>query len=198
MKIGIVSDIHCNAAGLAEALRLLSDAEQILCLGDSIYEYRFSNETIALLRQRNAITIRGNHEEVFFGRQGARARAMAQMDPELAGWLDDQPHTRLIDLGGARIHMVHSTPWAPHREYIFPASPDFPRMAESGADVVLYGHTHHAVAQRVGHSLILNPGSAGEARGAGADADAFLSCALLDTESREAVFLRYPDPTSAA
>ncbi len=193
MRIGIVSDIHCNHRGLAEALRLLDSVDRILCLGDSIYEYRFSNDTVALLRQRDVIAIRGNHEEVFFGPHGARARAMGQMDAQLAGWLTEQPHTRMLELGGVRIHMVHSTPWAPHREYIFPGSPEFPRMAESGADLVLYGHTHHAVAQHIGDSLILNPGSAGEARGAGDDA--FLSCAIYDTQSREASILRYADPT---
>ena len=74
MKIGIVSDIHCNAAGLAQALALMGDVEELICLGDSIYEYRFSNEVVRLLRDRDARVIVGNHEEYFFGPQGARAR----------------------------------------------------------------------------------------------------------------------------
>ena len=44
MKLGIVSDIHCNAAGLRQALALMGDVDDLICLGDSIYEYRFSNE----------------------------------------------------------------------------------------------------------------------------------------------------------
>ena len=50
MKVGIVSDIHCNAAGLAQALALMGDIDELICLGDSIYEYRFSNEVVRILR----------------------------------------------------------------------------------------------------------------------------------------------------
>ena len=57
MKIGVVSDIHCNAAGLKAALQRLDAADEILCLGDSILEFRFSNEVAAILRERNADTV---------------------------------------------------------------------------------------------------------------------------------------------
>ena len=75
MRLGIVSDIHSNAPGLQRALELLGDVDELLCLGDSIFEYRFSNEVVALLRQRGAHVIQGNHEEVFFSPAGSpRAR----------------------------------------------------------------------------------------------------------------------------
>ena len=195
MKLGIVSDVHCNPRALGEALRLMRDADRFLCLGDSIYEYRFCDETVDLLRRHDVLTIRGNHEEVYFGSHGARARAHRPPDPGLAAWLDGQPHTRMIELDGCRIQMVHATPWPPYREYVLPTSDTFPQLAESGADIVLYGHTHHAVARRVGDALIVNPGSAGEARGVGENA--FVSCAMLDTASREVEFLRFADPSKA-
>src|SRR5579885_2193263 len=72
MRLGIVSDIHCNAAGLAEALRLMGEIDELICLGDSIWEYRFSNEVVGTLRERGAHTILGNHEEGFLGPQGER------------------------------------------------------------------------------------------------------------------------------
>ena len=49
MLLGIVSDLHCNIQGLDKALELMGDVDQVLCLGDTIYEYRFSNEVIARL-----------------------------------------------------------------------------------------------------------------------------------------------------
>ncbi|HEY1433623.1 MAG TPA: metallophosphoesterase, partial [Stellaceae bacterium] len=67
MKIGIVSDLHCNHAGLLRALDILKDVDEVVCLGDSIYEYRFSNEVVRLLRDCGAHTILGNHEEGFLG-----------------------------------------------------------------------------------------------------------------------------------
>ena len=64
MKLGIVSDLHCNFDGLNRALDIMGQIDELLCLGDSIYEYRFSNEVVALLKERGAHVIQGNHEEV--------------------------------------------------------------------------------------------------------------------------------------
>ena len=55
MKLGIVSDIHCNACGLMQALQAMGEVDELICLGDSIYEYRFSNEVVHLLRERLCI-----------------------------------------------------------------------------------------------------------------------------------------------
>jgi len=87
VKLGIVSDIHCNAAGLRQALELMGEIDELICLGDSIYEYRFSNEVVQLLKEREAHVILGNHEECFYGPQGVRARARDGIDPTLAEWL---------------------------------------------------------------------------------------------------------------
>ncbi len=191
LLIGIVSDIHCNVAGLRRALQLLDGVDEILCLGDSIYEFRFSNDVVSLLRERNVITIGGNHEHVFFGPHGVRALAAEWIDREHAQWLEQQPHERLLRRDHLNIRMIHSTPWEPRGEYVFPQSPMFARMAECDADVLLYGHTHHAIATRLGGTLIVNPGSAGDARGTGENA--LLSCAILDTETTEARILRFSD-----
>jgi putative phosphoesterase len=195
MKIGIVSDIHCNAAGLGQALMLMGDIDALVCLGDSIYEYRFSNEVVRTLRERDAITILGNHEEHFFGPLGARARARAGIDRELADWLAGRPLRRRLAIGGKRLLLVHSTPWEPRGEYVHPQSSNLARFAEADADVVLYGHTHQQVVQRFGRVLVVNPGSAGDARDARNSGQ--LSCAVLDTVSEEVVTIDYPDPQRA-
>ena len=75
MKIGIVSDLHCNHAGLAHALETLGDVDELVCLGDSIYEYRFSNDVVETVRRVGARCIKGNHDMVLLGYHGARARA---------------------------------------------------------------------------------------------------------------------------
>ncbi|MBV9965175.1 MAG: metallophosphoesterase, partial [Alphaproteobacteria bacterium] len=97
MKLGIVSDIHCNVAGLQQALSLMGEVDELICLGDSIYEYRFSNDVIRILKDRRARVIVGNHEEYFFGPQGERARARDGIDPALAEWLASQPHRSEIE-----------------------------------------------------------------------------------------------------
>jgi len=192
LKLGIVSDLHCNAAGLREALRLMGDIDELLCLGDSIYEYRFSNEVVALLKDRAAHTILGNHEEGFFGPLGARARERDGIDPDLLRWLGERPHRRELDIGGKTVLLVHSTPWEPRGAYIHPDNAELARFAEADADIVLYGHTHRQVARRVGGVLVVNPGSAGEGRDASNGRQ--LSCAVLDLGSEEVRIIDFPEP----
>ncbi|MBV8888907.1 MAG: metallophosphoesterase family protein [Alphaproteobacteria bacterium] len=191
MKVGIVSDLHCNAAGLNRALELMGDVHELLCLGDSIYEYRFSNDVVGLIKLRGARTILGNHEEVFLGPNGARARARGDIDPALLQWLGERPYRLDLDLGGKRVLMVHSTPWQPYGGYVHPHSTEIERFAEVDADIVLYGHTHQQLVRRVGRVLVINPGSTGEARDARNGRQ--LSCAVLDTASEEVRMIDFPD-----
>jgi putative phosphoesterase len=192
VRLGIVSDIHCNAAGLRRAIELMGDIDELICLGDSIWEYRFSNEVVALLQQHEAHTILGNHEEGFLGPLGERARAREDIDPALLDWLAARPHRIELEHDGKRLLLVHSTPWEPRGAYIHPGDALLARFADADADIVFYGHTHRQVVKRFGGVLVVNPGSAGDAR------DHFngrqLSCAVLDTASEEVRVIDYPDP----
>jgi putative phosphoesterase len=190
VKLGIVSDLHCNIDGLDRALGIMGPIDALLCLGDSINEYGFSNAVIGRLRDLDALTILGNHEEVFLGAAGARARAGADIDPSLLDWLAGRPHRRELRIGGKRILMVHSTPWEPRGSYVLPTSGALQRFAEADADIVLYGHTHRQLVRRIGRVLVVNPGSAGEARDPRNGGQ--LSCAVLDTVTEEVVVRDFP------
>jgi putative phosphoesterase len=196
VKLGIVSDLHCNIDGLDRALEIMGPIDRLLCLGDSIYEYGFSNEVIGRLRELDALTIQGNHEEVFLGAAGARARARADIDQRLLGWLAKRPHRHDLQIDGKRILMVHSTPWEPRGSYILPTSSALERFGEADADIVLYGHTHRQVVRRVGRVLVINPGSAGEGRDPRNGGQ--LSCAVLDTVTEEVVVHDFPAPRPRA
>jgi putative phosphoesterase len=192
VKIGIVSDVHCNHNGLLQALDLLGAVDELICLGDSIYEYRFSNEVVHILRDRGARTILGNHEEGFLGPHGTRARQPDWIDRSLLQWLTDRPKRVELEFGSKRLLAVHSTPWEPQGAYVYPHSSLLDRFGEADADFVLYGHTHHQLVRRVGRVLVINPGSAGEARDQGNGRQ--LSCAVLDTDTEEVVVTDYPQP----
>ncbi len=191
MRLGIVSDVHCNLDGLRQALALMGEIDELLCLGDSIFEYRFSNEVIALLRERGAQVILGNHEEGFLGPLGERARGQSWVDPDHLAWLAAQPHRRELERGGRKLLLVHSTPWEPRGAYIHPESAQLARFGEVDADVVMFGHTHHQLVRRVGRVLVINPGSAGDARDHRNGRQ--LSCAVLDTETEAVRVIDYPD-----
>jgi putative phosphoesterase len=191
VKIGIVSDLHCNQPGLLRALDIIGDVDELICLGDSIYEYRFSNEVVRTLKKRGAHVILGNHEEGFLGPQGIRARRPDWIDRPLLDWLADRPHRIELSIGGKKLLAVHSTPWEPRGGYVYPHSSHLERFADAEADFVLYGHTHHQLVRRVGRVLVINPGSAGEARDSSNGRQ--LSCAVLNTVSEEVVITDFPD-----
>ena len=195
MKIGIVSDIHANIQGLRLALDAMGNIDELLCLGDSIFEYQFSNEVVALLRERQAHVIQGNHEEVFLSDAGKRARERDNVDPDLLGWLAEQPHRRTLALGGRKILMIHSTPWEPRGGYVYPHSAHLERFGDVDADFVLYGHTHAQVVRRFGSVTVINPGSAGDARDSNNNRQ--LSCAVIETETGEVTVIDYADPRYA-
>ena len=168
----------------------MGSIDALLCLGDSIYEYSFSNEVIRRLRELDALTILGNHEEIFLGAAGARERSRPDIDPGLLGWLAGRPHRHQLQIGGKRILMVHSTPWEPRGTYVLPSSSALERFGEADADIVLYGHTHQQLVRRVGRVLVVNPGSAGDARDPRNGGQ--LSCAVLDTVTEEVVVRDFP------
>jgi putative phosphoesterase len=198
VRIGIVSDVHCNADALRLALERMGEVDELLCAGDSIYEYRFSNEVIDLLRERDARYVLGNHESVFLGPQGVRARAAANVRQDLVDYMAAQPLSYDVNVGGKRLVLVHATPFEPYQAYVFPGSPELQRLAAFEADYVILGHTHTQMAERVGRALVVNPGSGGDARDLANGRR--LSYAILDTSSGEVLFdnFRPGDPAVAS
>jgi putative phosphoesterase len=196
MKLALIADIHCNAEALRIALDRIGQVDELLCAGDAVYQFRFSGDVMQLLRGRGARYILGNHEDVLLGRWGEHARSAPHVRADDLAWMAAQPARIETMVDGKRLVMVHGSPWEPHNEYIYPNSHSLGRFAEIDADYVVLGHTHYQMAERVGRALVINPGSAGEARD---PRNGFaLSYALLDTQSGEVTFENFPDPTRTA
>lgn len=95
----------------------------------------------------------------------------------VAGNMDDAellaalPERRVVEVGGARIGMVHVPG---------PAVGRAKRLAKAfpGCDAVVYGHTHVPEAARAGELWLLNPGSPTERRSAPSH-----SMLMLDVDS---------------
>ena len=195
MRIGIVADVHCNHEALLIALECMGPIDELLCAGDAVYQFRFSNEVMEMLRERHARYVLGNHEEVLLGRWGERARSAPSVSKENLKYMGGQSFDVDTRLNGKRLYMVHGSPWEPHNEYLYPNSPGLARLAQIEADFVILGHTHYHMARHVGRSLVINPGSCGEARD---HRNNFrLSYAILDTETEEVTFDHFDDPTRA-
>lgn len=191
MKLGIISDVHGNAASLERALELMPDVDEVLCAGDLVSSFRFSNEVVARLREIGARVVLGNHDLDVLAPHGERVRASAATDPTLLRWLAEQPERLDTQINGRRVTMFHAVPEPPYG-YVYAETPRMQQWSGLGADFVIYGHTHRALLHRVDDTLVINPGSAGQPRDA---RNGFRSSfAVLDTQSGEALIQTYDDP----
>lgn len=193
MRLAIVSDVHCNIGGLERALELMAPFDQLWCAGDAVFQFRWSNDVVRLLRDSGAIVVLGNHEETLLGRDGERALSSPAVDPELVEWMREQPYRVEHHVDGKHVLMTHGSPWEPWKEYHYPHERVWSRAATLECDTVIVGHTHFQMAERFGNVLVINPGSAGDPRD---HRNHFqLSCATWDTTTDEVIFYDYKDPT---
>ncbi len=190
MRIGLVSDVHCNVPALTRALDLLEDCAEVLCAGDLVYQFRFSNEVLALLRDRDVRAIVGNHDKSILVTPDHPLRSSTTVDPGALSYLASLPGRLALELPRIKLAMFHGAPWdddaEPHAYYVYPQHrQDMARVAqEADADVIVLGHSHVPFAVEVGGKLIVNPGACGEpCPGTGAP-----SCAALDLATGEVEF----------
>jgi putative phosphoesterase len=192
VKVGIVSDVHGNAAGLREGLAAMGELDMLLCAGDIVEEHRFCNDTVATLRDAGAVCVLGNHDLGILSGHGERARSAPHVDRDLVAWLADRPLSIEIMCGSRRLMMTHASPFPPHNQYVLPGTPDFARLAGVDADFLVLGHTHRAVAKRSGSVMVINPGSVGQGRDPSRSHR--LTCAVLETDTAEVAFHEFDDP----
>jgi len=186
VRLGVVSDIHCNIGALDAALAAMGDrVDEVLVAGDAVYEYRLSNDVVERLREIGAPYVLGNHEMVLLSPAGAPARARPEVRASNLEFLATVPTRLELTFGGTRLLMVHGSPWEPYNDYLYETSPGWARCEEEDlADILVVGHTHVPMAARKGRTLVVNPGSVSEPRGP--DPDRRGSYAIIDTDAVEA------------
>jgi putative phosphoesterase len=189
LKLGLVSDIHCNLPALTHALALLDDCDELICAGDINYQYRFSNAVITLLRDRDVRCIVGNHDNAILYAPGHPLRDSPTVDAACFAYLRSLPERLELDYGERRVAVFHGAPWDEPRAtsacYVYPEDARLiARLGDVDADFVIVGHTHRAFSTRVGRALVINPGSCGEPR----DPSGVYSCAALDVTSGDVEF----------
>jgi len=113
---GVVADIHGNIEALHAVLDALDGygVERILCLGDIVGYNADPDECAALVRERRALSIAGNHDLIGTGQLGfercannaayALKRTRKRLAPETAAWLRTLPGRLLVE---ERIALVH-------------------------------------------------------------------------------------------
>src|SRR6185295_7216736 len=120
MRLAIVSDVHCNIGGLERALELLAPYDQLWCAGDTVFQFRWSNEVVGRLRELGARIVLGNHEETILSPDGIRAINNPKVDQELVAWMRERPYRIEEEVDGKRVIMTHGSPWEPWKDYLYP------------------------------------------------------------------------------
>jgi putative phosphoesterase len=190
MRLGIVSDVHCNHGALTRALEEMDGAvDDVLLAGDAVLQYRFSNEVMEIVRDRGITYIAGNHEWILLGPHGERARSAPGVRARNLELMAAAPRSHERTVSGKRLLMVHANPFEPYDEYLYPGSAALARCADLDVDYLVLGHTHIPMAKRVGSTFVVNPGSLGQ--GGDPDHPGMLSYAVLDTDSDEVEFHRF-------
>jgi putative phosphoesterase len=165
-KIGLISDLHATLAPAQEALRLLSEAgaDRILCAGDIAGYGAELDRTIELLSAHGCEAIAGNHDLWY-----RQTIGNASADP-LARLLGKLPAVINTTIAGRSLYMVHASPpqscldgirLLDRHGNIIPEQRQAwsERLAGFGHDVLIVGHTHQVFAERLGDTLVINPGS---------------------------------------
>lgn len=180
MKIGLLADIHGNAAALRACLAAAKrvGVTRMLIAGDLVGYYYAPHEVMDELDRFDWVAVRGNHEDMLGawcrgqGRGMVRRRygsglaaAMDVLDETKLGRLLDLPVSRRLEIEGATILLCHGTPASAER-YVYPDAPDsaFEAFRVGGAQLAVYGHTHYPHLRDMGDLRIINPGSVGQPR----------------------------------
>lgn len=196
MRLGLLGDIHGNAAALSAVLEKAQALEvEALCLtGDFVGYYHDPKKVLDLIALWDYWAVRGNHEdmlsEALADSQKAELcrkkygsgvdRAVAELGESQLAFLDRLPVSLDIQLGGCSVLLAHGTPWSTDA-YLYPDSDEalWHRVAECTADYIVLGHTHYQMTRSVNGKQIINPGSVGQPR----DRVPGAAWTILDTES---------------
>jgi predicted phosphodiesterase len=152
---GVLGDIHGNREALDAALRQLDEIgiDRLLCVGDIIGYNADPAECVAMLRERKALCITGNHDLIGTGRLGfercsnkamhSLKRTRRVLDAETAAYLRALPPHRVLEdrflltHGGVRDVQQYMT-----RPRHFIQNVEFLRRDFPGIRICFFGHTH--------------------------------------------------------
>ena len=196
MKLAVFSDIHSNLPALTRALEVSESlgVDEIVCLGDVVGYGAHPNECIALVRERCAVTLLGNHDAAAIDLSVAaffttHARVAAEwtnrhLNAEGVAFLKQLPLSAERD----ELLFVHASPLEPAEwNYVLDIGEVRRALDAFSGPVCFIGHSHipgifsqqgAEDGVRRGERFIINVGSVGQPR----DGDPRLSFGVFDTQ----------------
>ncbi|HJQ75409.1 MAG TPA: metallophosphoesterase family protein [Gaiellaceae bacterium] len=217
-RIAVISDIHANLHALEAVLAAIDSegTDELWCLGDLVGYGPRPNPCCALVKERAAVCLAGNHDLGVLGQ--LELEEFAPDAVASARWtrkvLEDDARAYLESLSPiARtegVELFHGSPRDPVWDYVLSAEAAEAAFELTEEPVVLVGHSHVPLALaaadgsmagglapegteadlRGGARLVLNPGSVGQPR----DGDPRAAWLLLDYGTGRASFRRVAYP----
>jgi predicted phosphodiesterase len=220
LRVAVISDVHSNLQALEAVLEHAGREgfDELWCLGDIVGYGGKPSECLAIVRERAAICLGGNHDLVvsgvldidqFTSDAGVAARWTRSV-------LSEEELEVLAELSpkGERsgISLFHGSIRDPIWEYVLTADVADASLRAQRTDLALVGHSHVQLSLSLGTSgleggkaepgqevtlagkQLLNPGSVGQPR----DRDPRAAWLLLDSEAAWARFERCEYPIEGA
>jgi predicted phosphodiesterase len=217
MKYGILGDIHSNISALRAVLERMDEAgvDTLVSVGDVVGYGAAPKECIALLRERGAVVVKGNHDAACVNEidertfnpyaRAAVAWTRTAISEEEKRWLKGLPLVATLE----HCQVAHGTLHRPELfDYILSLSDADPSLDEMTRPVCFVGHSHIPLtvmrfADDPGRTAytcdtevdlsetikaLINVGSVGQPR----DENPLTAYVLFDTERRRSELLRIP------
>ena len=173
MKVAIISDVHGNM----EALGALPDNfDELWVLGDLVNYGPDPDSVVDFIEANADVVVQGNHDHAIAFNENPRcskpfremAHAMKQYTRSVLSHSQEQFLRQLPlqcerEIEGLRVLLCHAMPSDPLFAYCPPDSAQWrSELEESGADVLLVGHTHIPFVREFNSQTVANPGSLGQ------------------------------------
>lgn len=161
MKIGVFSDVHGHLDELHMTLKLFESlkVDKLVCCGDLVDKGNHSDAVVDIMREQDIPCVQGNHDKKA---QFTWLSHAEPLKPSMIEYLTDLPISLDYEWEGKTVHVCHANPWHDASYYLYPTAPDFlfdEVIKAVTADVVIMGHTHHAMSVTYKDTLMINPGS---------------------------------------
>lgn len=165
-KIGLISDVHASPAPVKEALSIFEKqgVDKIFCAGDIAGYGERLEQTVGLLDKSGCQSILGNHDIWHLERRPD------DKESRIAHFLGNLPRVLTITAEGKKFYFVHASPPQSLMKGIHLLDeegrvlPDQKKiwddyLKDFEFDVLIVGHTHQVFTEKLGNTLVINPGS---------------------------------------
>lgn len=196
VRLAVLSDLHGNLSALRAVMEQLEriKPQAVVVLGDLVGYLCRPNQVVQAVRAAGWPCLKGNYDLAVLtgGETGIEQYLKPGIGPEpraVFAWSEQRtnqasrdylgslPGTIRMNINGVRVLACHGSP-AHVRQYVYPDHPqdELDQLVEqSGAQVVLMGHTHRPMVRPAAGGLAVNPGSVGKPK----DGDPRASLAVL-------------------